>query len=977
MKRSRPPGPPPRRGGGPRAVEFSPRRGPRDGGPVPAPRGVKNAGNTCYMGAALQTLFTLTPLRRYLRDFDLPALDETTLSLRTADASAQRLAKARYAFLRQLQATFRRLADADAPVTPVSSAAAAAAATAAAQAVSVRTMLTTFLKISPTFTTYRQEDAHEAVRQILFTMHRALQKVGLRDGSAADVYQQSIVSDLFCGSLASTVTCARCGLCSTSQAPFMDLSVGIPTAEEVKEEKQNEQNTEEKTGDAGLASGVGLGAETMAGGDGKRDGGGGGRSSPAPWPALTKQDTPPVVEDATAPSKAATAADANPAADGESASARHLGLPNIVRYVVGTLASLAHSVTTTAAGAVCGSRRGGARPWFGGDIDYCYEEEDTSAPVDLQTCLREFFAAETLTGNERYYCERCGGLEDATKRLALAGSAPEILCVHLKRFRGGGLGTNGMCKLTRVVHFPLEGLDLTAFASPSSSSSSSSTTTTNTNTNTSNSRPAVVAPGGGAMTHNPWRYNLAGIIRHRGRSARSGHYVAYVRKAGAWFLCDDSRVTAVAAADVRAQQAYVLLYRRTRAPHGGPLLLQAMPSARRSHHQSGGVRRAGESDEAGGAEAPAAGPARKRLKSARAAVTTTTTNHQQHAPPPPLPSMPTAAVAAVPVPTGWDDPEAPALRRCLTEPNPCPEDAASFCFVSSYWVKKRLLLGPGSAGRPTCASLKCRHGHLLRRERTMMRAAEAAGSLTGRAVVPLPVGVWNRLVMQYVARMSPTSLSLSTWSSSSSSSSSSSAPALSAADQVKLQLVHEPLRLKDIVGDCPLCVHEGQALARQRDAEVAFFANIKRDRPFVRKGKKKKTKTKTRTDKRHSWFIVDNVWLRRWQEWHADKRFVPLADQGGKAAWGVDVDVTGVPPPGPVTPTVLLREDWVGGGVTGQAGTGGVGGNTAPRAADVRPGLKPAVHYRAVSLQVWEFFMEHHGGGPEIRRPDCDIYSVS
>jgi len=63
-----------------------------------------------------------------------------------------------------------------------------------------------------------------------------------------------------------------------------------------------------------------------------------------------------------------------------------------------------------------------------------------------------------------YSCEKCQKLRNGVKRCSLY-RLPEILCVHLKRFRmyeySGGMGFSG--KVSQYVQFPLEGLDLGPF----------------------------------------------------------------------------------------------------------------------------------------------------------------------------------------------------------------------------------------------------------------------------------------------------------------------------------------------------------------------------------------------------------------------------------------------------------------------------------------------------------------------------------
>lgn len=107
-----------------------------------------------------------------------------------------------------------------------------------------------------------------------------------------------------------------------------------------------------------------------------------------------------------------------------------------------------------------------------------------------QDCLQNFCQRERLTGQERYYCEKCktrqdaGGWRDARGRWHLhactepavltglrvydaAGAhadkhfsvlkLPDVLCIALKRFRHDSYWTS---KVSTHVQFPLEGLDM-------------------------------------------------------------------------------------------------------------------------------------------------------------------------------------------------------------------------------------------------------------------------------------------------------------------------------------------------------------------------------------------------------------------------------------------------------------------------------------------------------------------------------------
>ncbi|KAL6784342.1 hypothetical protein ACKKBG_A05775 [Auxenochlorella protothecoides x Auxenochlorella symbiontica] len=85
------------------------------------------------------------------------------------------------------------------------------------------------------------------------------------------------------------------------------------------------------------------------------------------------------------------------------------------------------------------------------------------------------------------------------------------------------------------------------------------------------------AASSGALTA---RYELCGVLTHKGRSADSGHYVAWVKQGdGRWILFDDDRMEVREEADVLAlagggdwHMAYLLVYRAVRAPQAAAAL---------------------------------------------------------------------------------------------------------------------------------------------------------------------------------------------------------------------------------------------------------------------------------------------------------------------------------------------------------------------------------------------------------------------
>ncbi|KAL4608275.1 ubiquitin carboxyl-terminal hydrolase 33 [Arapaima gigas] len=149
------------------------------------------------------------------------------------------------------------------------------------------------------------------------------------------------------------------------------------------------------------------------------------------------------------------------------------------------------------------------KSWFWGPV------------VTLQDCLAAFFARDELKGETL--------LRNGVK-FCKVQSLPEILCIHLKRFRHELMFST---KISTHVSFPLVGLDLQPFLAKDSSAHITS-------------------------------YDLLSVICHHG-TASSGHYISYCRNElnGQWYEFDDQSVTEVPESCVQNAEAYVLFYKKS------------------------------------------------------------------------------------------------------------------------------------------------------------------------------------------------------------------------------------------------------------------------------------------------------------------------------------------------------------------------------------------------------------------------------
>jgi hypothetical protein len=91
----------------------------------------------------------------------------------------------------------------------------------------------------------------------------------------------------------------------------------------------------------------------------------------------------------------------------------------------------------------------------------------------------------------------------------------------------------------------------------------------------------------------------------------------------------------------------------------------------------------------------------------------------------------------------------------------------------------------------------------------------------------------------------------------------------------------------------------------------------------------------------NEWFLINAEWVNAWKSFVLNKS--PRAR--------LSQSPVGVLPPGPINNWTLLKEN-----------------------GELKPGLKPAVHYRAINRKVWETYVFIYTGGPEIVKKSLKIY---
>ncbi|RUS20118.1 hypothetical protein BC937DRAFT_86321 [Endogone sp. FLAS-F59071] len=150
-------------------------------------------------------------------------------------------------------------------------------------------------------------------------------------------------------------------------------------------------------------------------------------------------------------------------------------------------------------------------------------------PCTVYDCLEMFTEVEELADTERYECERCKAKQRCTKKFTIK-KLPDILCLHLKRFRWSRMSRS---KIDTYVAFPIEGLDMSKYS-------------------VDDKRNNI--------------YDLFAAVVHHGSGPGSGHYTSYAWNptASQWFNLNDAKVTTSNGDAIAQEIVYMLFYKRRR-----------------------------------------------------------------------------------------------------------------------------------------------------------------------------------------------------------------------------------------------------------------------------------------------------------------------------------------------------------------------------------------------------------------------------
>jgi len=200
--------------------------------------------------------------------------------------------------------------------------------------------------------------------------------------------------------------------------------------------------------------------------------------------------------------------------------------------------------------------------------EHCSVAQVKSAPesgssVTLQECFSLYTSEERLGCEDAYFCPQCNKKREVVKKLGV-WSVPDVMVVHLKRFRQSTKATN---KLDTMVDFPLDGFDM----SPNMA------------------RGAVpdnlaAADGGppnglkGLTAFSPWKhpkrlrthdrestvYDLYSVCYHHGSDLLGGHYTSSCKNPtdDQWYSFDDTHTKQIGEEEVVNKDAYILFYQK-------------------------------------------------------------------------------------------------------------------------------------------------------------------------------------------------------------------------------------------------------------------------------------------------------------------------------------------------------------------------------------------------------------------------------
>ncbi len=154
-----------------------------------------------------------------------------------------------------------------------------------------------------------------------------------------------------------------------------------------------------------------------------------------------------------------------------------------------------------------------------------FEPKIDTFQLELTSLLNKFGQKEKLTKGNEWYCPKCKNFQLAEKKLEIF-TCPEILIIHLKRFRDRK-------KLHNLIKFPINGLNMGKYIKYKENNEDDNI------------------------------YDLFAISNHLGNYF-GGHYIAYAKNFldNKWYEFDDSYVREIEQDSLITDNAYVLFYQK-------------------------------------------------------------------------------------------------------------------------------------------------------------------------------------------------------------------------------------------------------------------------------------------------------------------------------------------------------------------------------------------------------------------------------
>lgn len=193
-----------------------------------------------------------------------------------------------------------------------------------------------------------------------------------------------------------------------------------------------------------------------------------------------------------------------------------------------------------------------------GNIDHVEVKNANLNRATLQDCFDVYFREERLGADNAWMCPACKKRQQCIKKLSL-WSTPDVFIIHFKRFRQAS--SLQRTKLSTLVVFPLNGLDMNLYLSNNGNSVTSLDGVEMYADHLSSWQKSKSREGLSKSEDNI--YDLYAVCNHHG-NMQAGHYTAYCKSIdNRWYSFDDLKVAEVSDNAVVTSDAYILFYQRS------------------------------------------------------------------------------------------------------------------------------------------------------------------------------------------------------------------------------------------------------------------------------------------------------------------------------------------------------------------------------------------------------------------------------